>query len=413
MQKKMSKNHLFKFSLMAVLSMLLVGLLAACGDSTATTAPATTTTAAATTTTAAATTASAATTTAAPAATTAATTAAANTTTATGPVTTGAAGGAVLSACTAVSAAAGNGKSYKVGIAVQATIPALENAIKGFKKGMTDCGFVEGKNITYSLGNAQNDLPSLKTIGDKFRDEKVDLIVAVGTQALINMYNTNPNGPIIFNSVTNPYAALKDVLKSPTDHGPVTGIQAFPPVKEALEIIKQVVPTAKKVGLVWTTSEANSKVTTDTAKEEAPKIGLEIVEAGITKSADVQQGAQSIADKVDVFLSTTDVSVVDSLESLVQVAIASKKAIISNDPSSAPRGATVAYGIDYFNNGVSSARLASRILNGESATKIDIERDKEFGLVVNLEAASLMGVKLPDSILARATIKYDKITPKK
>jgi len=408
----MYKTHLSKFSLIAVLSMLLVGLLAACGDSTATSAPAPTTTSVAPT--VAATTASATTTTAAAKPTTAvATTAAASPTTATGPVTTGAAGGNVISACTAASAAATGGKSFKVGIAVQATIPALDNAIKGFKKGMTDCGFVEGKNITYSLGNAQNDLPSLKTIGDKFRDDKVDLIVAVGTQALINMYNTNPNGPIIFNSVTNPYAALKDVLKSPTDHGAVTGIQAFPPVKEALGIIKQVVPNAKKVGLVWTTSEANSKVTTDTAKEEAPKIGLEIVEAGITKSADVKQGAESIADKVDVFLSTTDVSVVDSLESLVQVAIASKKPIISNDPSSAPRGATVAYGIDYFNNGVSSARLASRILNGEAANKVDIEQDKEFGLVVNLEAASLMGVTLPDAILSRASIKYDKITPKK
>jgi putative ABC transport system substrate-binding protein len=263
------------------------------------------------------------------------------------------------------------------------------------------------------LGDANGDIPSLKTIGDKFRDEKPDLIIAVGTQALVNMYNTNPNTPIVFNATTNPFVALKDVVKTPTDHGNVTGVQALAPIKEALEYAKIVAPNAKNIGLVWTTSEQNSAVNTDIAKQEAPGLGLTIVEAPISKREEVQQAAQSIADKVDVFFSTTDVSVVDQLEALVQVAIAKKKPVISNDPSSGPRGVALAYGIDYYNNGVSSAKLASRILNGEAASKVDIEKEKDFGLVVNLEGAQLMGVKLPDAILSKASVKYDKITPNK
>jgi putative ABC transport system substrate-binding protein len=176
------------------------------------------------------------------------------------------------------------------------------------------------------------------------------------------------------------------------------------------------VPNAKKVGLVWTTSEANSKITTDQAKEEGPKLGLEILEGPITKKEEIGTAAQALADKgIDVFLSTTDVTVVDGLESLVQVAIQTKKPIVSNDPSSAPRGATVAYGIDYYNNGVSSSKLINRILNGEAASKVDIEKEKDFGLAVNIEAASLMKVTLPDAILSKVKpeFKYEKITPKK
>jgi len=73
----------------------------------------------------------------------------------------------------------------------------------------------------------------------------------------------------------------------------------------------------------------------------------------------------------------------------------------------------VNYGLDYYNNGVASSRLVNRILNGEAVSKIDIDRDKDFYLAINLEAASLMNVKIPDAILSKNPVKFDKITPKK
>lgn len=312
-------------------------------------------------------------------------------------------------ACTAPSPAiaANPGKTWLVGIAVQDSIPALDNAIKGVKDGMADCGFVEGKNIRYEMGNALGDIPSLTIVGQKFASLKVDLIVAVGTQALIYMYNTNPTTPIVFNSVTNPYTAVKDVIKSTTDHGTITGIQAAPPIVDALKLAKQLLPNAKNAGLVWTTSEVNSKVTTDQSKAAAPDLGLTIVEGPITKKEDVLQAAQAIGDKVDFFFSTTDVSVVANLEALVQVSIQTKKPIISVDPASAARGAMVAYGIDYYNGGVNSVRLIEKILSGTQVGKIDIEVDKGFYLAVNTKIADQIGFKIPDDILKRA-IKIEK-----
>jgi putative tryptophan/tyrosine transport system substrate-binding protein len=385
-----------------VLALVLAMLMTACGSA-ATTAPAATTAASATTAPAAPTVAATtAATTAAPATTTAAATAGTTT------------GGRTNLACTAPSAAiaANPGKTWLIGIAVQDTIPALDNAIRGVKEGMADCGFVEGKNVKYEMGNALGDLPSLLTIGNRFRDLKVDLIVAVGTQALTNMYNTNPNTPIVFNSVTNPYAALKDVIKSATEHGNITGIQAAPPVDQALKLAKDILPNAKNAGLVWTTSEVNSQVTTDQAKKFSSQFGLTIVEGPITKKEDVLQASQAIADKVDFFLSTTDVSVVAALESLVTVSIQSKKPIISNDPASATRGAMVAVGIDYYNAGVNSVRLVEKILSGTPVSKVDIEIEKAFEISVNTKASELTGVKIPDAILKQAKTTFKEITPR-
>ncbi|HEX2916188.1 MAG TPA: ABC transporter substrate-binding protein [Chloroflexia bacterium] len=406
-------------------AMLAALILAACGDNTATTAPAATTaaatTAAATTsaaTTAAATTAASATTaaaatTAASATTAAATTAAGTTAAATG--TTAAAGASASSvvACDKPVAAASSGKTFRVGISVQNTIPALQQAIDGTKKGLEQCGFVEGKNIKYDVQNALGDIPALATIGRKFADDKDDLIVAVGSQALSNMYNTNKDAgtPIVFNSVTDPYSVLPNVIKSPTDHGQVTGIQALPPVEDGLKLAQEIIPNVKNVGLIYNPSEANSVANVKTADEVAKKLNLNIVKATIQNSGEVLTAAQSIADKVDFYYVTTDVTLVNSLEALLKVAADNKKPVIGIDPTSAPRGVPVSIGLSYYDNGVASAKLAAAVLDGKKPIDVQIEKAPYLAPVVNLKGAEMVGMKIPDSVLNRASQKLTTITP--
>lgn len=407
-------------------------LLVACGDNTPTTAsttaaaPAAATAATATTAAATATTASVATTAAAVAATTAATatTAASGTTTTAavgaattvaGTTTTAAAatGAPTTIACTAPIAAASNGKTYRIGISVQNTIPALFQAIEGVKEGLAQCGFTEGKNVRYDLQNAQGDIPSLSAIGRKFSDDKVDLIVAIGTAALTNMYTTNKDSgiPIVFNSVTDPYVALPAVIKSATEKGPMTGIQALPPVEDGLSLIKQSLPNAKKVGFILNKAEANAVATLKEANAVASKFDFTIVEKAITNSNEVRTAALSLVndDKVDVFFVTTDVTVVNALDALVTVAIDNKKPMVGLDPTSAPKGVPISVGLDYRSNGVTSAKLISQILDGKKVEQVAIERQPKGPLAVNLKGAEEMGFKIPESIINQATVKLNEI----
>ncbi len=318
-------------------------------------------------------------------------------------------------ACVAPIAAAASAQ-LKIGIALQVNIPPFKAAIDGFQKGLASCGFVEGKNVTYDLKDGQGDIPTLATIGQQFHDKKLDLILAVGSGALIQMYNANKDGsiPIVFGSVADPYSALPDTIKSPTDHAFITGVQTYPPVEQALQTLKQFLPNAKKIGIVSNTSEVNSKFAVNLIKQQGEPLGYEISVKGISKADEVLSASQALAtEKVDVFLAQADNTVSNAFESMVQVSLASKIPILAMDVGYGPRGAEVSLGLDYFVNGTSVARQTAQIFGGTKINTIPIEVQKSTNIVVNNKAATLIGIPIPDAILGVAIQKYDAITPPK
>jgi putative ABC transport system substrate-binding protein len=285
-------------------------------------------------------------------------------------------------------------------------------------KALEDAGFKEGQNIKYDLQNGQGDIPSLTQIAQRYRDQNVDLIVAISTPALqAAMAVTKDAGkpPVVFDSVTDPTAAGKDLIKSATDKpANVTGIQALPPVKDAMQLALKVVPSAKRIGIIWTPAEANSAVATGLARDAAKDLNVELVEQTVTRSDEVLQASQGLLSKnIDIYFVSTDSTVVAGLEALVQVANDNKKPLFGNDPASATRGAVAALGIDYYDQGYDSGVMAARILKGENPKDIPIAQSKKSFLAVNLEAARLQGVTLPEDVLKDAAQKLDNIAPAK
>ena len=319
---------------------------------------------------------------------------------------------------TSAPAAAPAGKTMSVGVFQFVTHPALDAAREGATKALAEAGFVEGTNIKFDVQNAQANLPTATTIAQRFRDQNVDLVIAVGTQpyqAALNVFK-DTNTPIVFNTVTDPYAAAKDVVNSPTDKpANVTGVQALPPVKDAMQLTQRVVPTAKRFGIIWTPAEANSEVATRLARDAARDLGIDLQEATVTSADEVLPGAQSlVAKNIDVFFISTDSTVVSALESVVKVANENRKPLFANDPASSPRGAVAALGIDYADQGYESGQMAARILKGERSPRdIAIEASKKGFLAVNTRAAELQGVTLPADVISQAVQKYDDIAPAK
>ncbi|HEX5689617.1 MAG TPA: ABC transporter substrate-binding protein, partial [Roseiflexaceae bacterium] len=208
------------------------------------------------------------------------------------------------------SAAGGVDETFVVGIVQQTTHPALDGAREGSKKAFADSGL----KVEFVEKNAQNDVPTLTTIAEGFRDQKVDLVIAVGTlpvQAAFKVLQ-GTNIPIVFNTVTDPYQA--GVAKSETEHPGITGVQALPPVAQAFDLIFQVKPDAKKVGNIWTSTEKNSEVATGIAREYAKSKGIEFVEKQVTKADETLAAAEALAtEKVDAIFISTDSTVVTAL----------------------------------------------------------------------------------------------------
>lgn len=304
------------------------------------------------------------------------------------------------------SAADGEGETFVVGMMKIVSHPALDAEQQGVKDALAEAGFVDGENLTILEANAEGDIATLTTIAQSFVDEGVDLIVTTSTPALQAAFNATQDlegPPIVFNAVTDPYAA--GIAAAPDDHPSwVIGIQALAPIEDALALIPQLLPEAQTIGYIYNPAEANSVVNTEIAEPAAEELGLTMEIATISNSSEVQTAAEAlVARGIDVFFVSTDSTVVSGLEALIKVANDNDIPFIANDTDSAQRGAAVALGLDYYQDGLDTGALAVGILSGElDIAATSIERQRAGSLSVNLPAAADQGVEIPQEILDQA-----------
>ncbi|ACL20852.1 putative ABC transport system substrate-binding protein [Desulfitobacterium sp. LBE] len=295
-------------------------------------------------------------------------------------------------------------KQVKIGIIQIVEHPALDAARQGFLDTLKANGYEEGKNLKLVYQNAQNDQSMLNSIAQQFATSDLDLILAIATPSAQAMASATDEIPILITAVTDPVEAkLVDSMDKPG--GNISGTTDMNPIKEQLDLLKKLVPDAKTVGVIYNAAEVNSEVQVRIVKEEAPALGLEIVEATVSSSADVLQAAQSLIGKVNAIYVPTDNMVVSAAQSVVQVANENKIPLISGESSVVDAGGLGTIGINYTNLGAQTGEMALRILDGAKPADMPVEGQKNFDIVLNQEAIDLLGIEVPADIKSKATIK--------
>lgn len=294
----------------------------------------------------------------------------------------------------------GGGGTTKIGIAQIVSHPSLDAIREGILEGLATAGYTEGKNLSVDAKNPQGDQSTLTSISNTWAGQKLDVVVAITTPVAQACAQAIKNSPIVFTGVTDPIkAGLVTSWDKPGDQ--ITGISDLNPIDKQLALVKELVPAARTVGIVYSSAEANSQVQVDMAKAKAPGLGLAIRTATISSSAEVQQAAESL--DCDVYFVPTDNTVVSGLEGLIQVAEAKKRPIISVDADSVQRGTCAAYAIDYHQMGVQTGAMVAKVLKGTKPSAIPVETTKQIILTVNPAAAKRMGATVPDALLKQAT----------
>ena len=209
-----------------------------------------------------------------------------------------------LSAVLAVSGIA-LAKTYKIGVTVIVSHPALESDQKGFEKAIAEAGL----EAEYDYQNAQGDMANATTIAQKFKNDKLDLVHAIATPTSQAAVKVIKNHPIVYSSVTDPVDAglVKTMGPSGTN---VTGISDAWPIERQIELYHQMVPSAKKWGTIYNAGDANSVKSIGWTRDAMKKFGLELVEVTISNSAEVYTGAQTLVGRVDAIYITSDNTVV-------------------------------------------------------------------------------------------------------
>lgn len=301
-----------------------------------------------------------------------------------------------LTACSTTS-----DKVVKIGISQLVQHPALDSACEGFIEALKEAGYEEGKNIKIDMQNAQGDVTNAQTIARKFADEKVDMILAIATPAAQAAANVTKDIPILITAVTDPVmAGLAESLDEPG--GNVTGTTDMNPVSEQIKLIKDLVPNVKNVGILYNSGEINSKVQVDMAKEAADSLNLNIVEATVSNSSEVNQAAQSLLGRVDAIYIPTDNTIVSAIGAVIKVANDNKIPVIGSERGQVDAGAIATKGIDYKELGRQTGQIAVKIIKGKKPQDIPIEGSKVVTLIVNQKAAETIDLTIPKGILDKA-----------
>jgi putative ABC transport system substrate-binding protein len=249
-------------------------------------------------------------------------------------------------------------------------------------------------------------MANAQTIAQKFLDAKMDMIHSIATPTSQAVVKTIKNIPVVFSSVTDPVDAGLVPKTSPpgTKSGTnVTGVSDRWPVSLQLGMYTKFVPKAKKWGTIYNAGDANSMVHIKEMREAAKKLGVELIEASISTSAETMQAAQSLAGKgVQAINITSDNTAVSAFEAIVKVCNEKKIPLFAGDVDSVPRGAIAAYGLDYFLIGLSAGKKAAQVLKGQKPGDVPWGPAEKFSLVISEKAAKAQGVVIPPDLLKKA-----------
>ena len=303
----------------------------------------------------------------------------------------------------AISAMMGAHAADTKSVAVTAIVehPALDAVRDGVKDALKAAGYEDGKNLKWQYQSAQGNTGTAAQIARKFVGDKPDAIVAIATPSAQAVIASTKNVPVVFSAVTDPVAAKLVPSWAPSNNN-VTGVSDLLALDKQMDLVKQVVPNAKRIGMVYNPGEANSAVVVKELQTLLPKMGWSLVTAAAPRSVDVSSAARSLVGKVDVIYTNTDNNVVSAYESLVKVGQDAKIPLVASDTDSVKRGAVAAYGINYRDLGEQTGRMVVRILKGEKPGTIKPEVSTKMELFVNPGAAEKQGVKLSDELVKAA-----------
>ncbi|MBU0945398.1 MAG: ABC transporter substrate-binding protein [Proteobacteria bacterium] len=301
-----------------------------------------------------------------------------------------------------VSAAGVLAQTYKVAVSQIVEHPALDATRQGLLDGLKAKGYEQGKNLEFVYQTAQGNPAIAVQIAKQFVGEKPDVLVGIATPTAQALAASTRTIPVIFTAVTDPLGAkLITDLEHPG--GNVTGLSDLTPVAQHVDLMQELVPDLKTIGVVYNPGEANAVALVDLLKSAAKNKKIQVVEGTALKSADVQGAARIIASEVQVIYAPTDNTVASAIDALIGVANQAKIPVFGGTTSFVENGAVASLGFDYYQVGVQTAEYVEAVLTGQKVGDIPVTFAKGSDLFLNQEAADNLGITFSEAMLERAS----------
>lgn len=278
-----------------------------------------------------------------------------------------------------------------IGISQYGQHASLDNCREGFLLGLEEAGLVEGVDFEIDYQNAGFDDNIATQIAQNFSANDVALMCGIATNAASACYAAaeDKNIPVIFTAITDP-------VKAKLDSGNITGTSDKLPIEAQLQLIREMQPDAKTIGILYTTSEPNSVSAVEEYQAKAADYGFTIEAVGVMQQAEVVQAADTILKKgVDCLTNLTDNNVVGVLDSVLEKTNEAGIPVYGSEIEQVKKGCVASAGIEYISLGKQTGMMAAKILKGEAtAEEMPYETVTDFEIYVNPDAMAELNLNV-------------------
>ncbi len=304
----------------------------------------------------------------------------------------------VLSAFCAVSCKKDN--KTTVGILLTATHSALNDAKDGFIEALKAEGYEDAEFV---VRNPEGDATTMNSMATELV-RKSDIVLGIGTPAAVALQSARDaeelDVTILFTAVTDPVSAgLMDDVNKPTD---ITGTNDMNPVADQVDLILELTPGIKKLGVLYNVAETNSQVQAEMVKQQAALKNVEVVVKTVSEAIEISAATTALiqTEKVEAIYVPTDNLMAANMPAISAVADELKVPTVCGEAGMVAAGGTITYSINYKSLGYLTGEMAAKILGGTPCSEVPSTSVDAAGLEIAINDTSIqnIGIEVPQSI---------------
>jgi len=292
-----------------------------------------------------------------------------------------------------------------IGFLNTASKESSQRLVTAFQAGLADAGRVEGRNVTVDYQFAEGDVNRMRTIVEDFKQRKVDLIVASGgSPAALQAKAVTSVIPIVFQVGVDPVAVgLVDSLARPS--GNITGatMLAVELGSKRLEILREVIPTAKKIAFLVNPASPGASILTGDMEAATRGLGLKLHVVNASSASEIDSAFSLLSKSNDDALVIGADPLFNGLSAkLAGLAVQHRLPAIYQFHEFAEAGGLISYGGSITDAYRQAGSYAARILSGDKPSALPIQQSTKLELIINAKTAKILGIAVSPSVIARA-----------
>lgn len=299
-------------------------------------------------------------------------------------------------------------KVVKVGILQFVTHDALDQIEKGIEDGLKEAGY-KGDKVKITLLNAEGDQSKIQTMSKQLVNDKNDVVIGIATPAAQGLAAATKDIPVIMGAISDPVGAkLVKNLKHP--EGNVTGTSNQVPIKQTVELVKSLTPNAKTIGILYASSEDNSKSQVESFKKYAEKDGLNVVEYAVPSTNEINTTMSVMTGKVDAIWTPQDNTIASAFSTVISSANQAKIPVYTTVDTMVKEGGLASVAQSQYELGKATGRSAVKVLKGKKVKDVPVDVIDDGTPTLNLKVAQDLNITIPDDVLKQSDIavKADK-----